>query len=251
MRWSTVKNLMLGLLISMNIFMIGASVLKRVNSERIPPLVAAAAVDALNNNGIDCDPSLLPDRYLTVRTFSGEFPTAIKLSRMFFGEELAFQTEGRTLIARQNGAELRAEDTRFTFTGPGEPVNADEKALRRAMKNLGLDMSRAEYAGNGEFVFVWDGKPVFGMYLHASLSEDGSAAFVEASWPDVSFADRRRAGISIIDHIPEMLELFPGGGRIEALEAGYTPVRDDNTETYSFEPAWRVTMDDGRSEIIS
>ncbi len=251
MRWSTVKNLMLGLLIAMNIFMTGASVLKRVESERIPPLVAAAAADALNNNGIKCAPGLLPDRYLTVRTFSGGFPTAIELSRMFFGEELAFQTEGRTLIARHDGAELRVEDTRFSYTGGGEPVKADEKALRRAMEELGLDMSRAGYDGNGEFALICDGRPVFGMYLRAAIDGDGNVVSVEASWPGVDFADRRRSGISIIDHIPEMLELFPDGATVKNLEAGYTLVRNENTETYSFEPAWRVTVDGGRTEIIS
>lgn len=250
MKWSIVKNLMLGLLIVMNMFMIGSMLLQRFNNEKIPPLVSAAAVDALSNNGIECDPGLLPDSYLTVRTFSGSFPTATELSRMFFGEELAFQTEERTLIARKGEAELRVERESFSYNGGGLPVQAGEKALRKALKELELDMSRARYIGNGEFSCVYDGRPVFGMYLRASLDADGNIAGIEARWPSVGYASGRQTGISIIDRIPEVISRFPRGGTIVELEAGYSAVHNESTGVYSFEPSWRMTMKDGTSEIF-
>ncbi len=251
MRWSLVKNLLLGLLLVMNLYMLGVSFAKRLSSEKIPPLVAASAVEALENSGISCDPGLFPDRYLTVRTFNVSFPTPMELSRMFFGEQLAFQTEERTLIARQDGAELRVEDEGFSYSSGEAASSANEKQLRRALKELGLDMSRARYARDGSFACYFDGRPVFGMYIRASLDADGQLARVEARWPLKGYTGDRRSGVSIIDFIPDILSRFPEGGTVTGLEAGYLAVRNENTDIYSFVPAWRITMEDGKTEVFS
>ena len=251
MKWSVVKNLMLGLLIVMNIFMIGSMLLQRFNSEKIPPLVAAAAIDALDGRGIRCDSGLIPDSYLTVRTFNGRFFTATELSRMFFGEELAFQAEDRTLIARHGSAELRVEDECFWYDSGLPAVGCDENKLRRALKKLGLDMSHAVFGGGEwQFDYSYDNRPVFGMYIRAFLTEDGQIAKVEARWPTAISSSARRTGISIIGCIPEVISRFPSGGTVSGLEAGYSAVINETTGACSFAPAWRMTMEDGTSEIF-
>lgn len=250
MKWSSVKNLILGLLIVMNLYMLGVTVAKRLSSEQIPPLVQTAAVDAMTNNGIGIDSSLMPERYLTVRTFNGSFPTAMELSRMFFGEQLAFQTEERTLIARKDGAELRVDDESFSYSGGENAVPSTEKEFIKALKALGLEMDRACYMGNGEFALYYDSRPVFGAYIRAALDSDGNPVSVEARWPRIGHATGRMTGVSIIDRIPELIELFPEGGTVTGLEIGYSAHRNENTGAFSFEPAWRVTMEDGRTEMI-
>ena len=250
MKWSVVKNLMLGLLMVMNVFMIGSMLLQRFNDEKIPPLVTAAAIDALDNNGIRCDTALMPDNYLTVRTFSGRFYNAMELSRMFFGEELAFQTEDRTLIARQGAAELRVEDEHFTYNSGAAAAASGERELRLALKAFGLDMSRAAYNGGGEFACVYDGRPVFGMYLRAAVDADGRLVSLDARWPSIGHALGRQTGISIIGCIPEVISRFPEGGTVSGLKAGYSPVINETTGTCSFVPAWQITMKNGRNEIF-
>lgn len=251
MKWSTVKNMMLVLLIVMNVFMIGSMLAKRLNSEKIPPLVNTAAVQALQNSGIDCDKELLPKNYLTVRTFTGSFPTAMELSRMFYGEQLAFQTEGRTLIARQDGSELRVEDEYFSYNSGLTAVDCEEKELRQALSQLGLDMSHAVFGGGErQFDYIYDNRPVFGMYIRAFLTEDGQIAKLEAVWPKINSSAARRSGISIISCIPDLLDRFPDGGTVTGLEAGYSPVKNENTDVYSFEPSWRISMKNGDSEIF-
>lgn len=251
MKWSNIKNMMLALLIVMNVFILGSILAKRLSGERIPPLVNTAAVQAMENSDIVCDRKLLPENYLTMRTFTGSFPSAVELSRMFFGEQLAFQTEERTLIARQGEAELRVEDERFWYSSGLTPVKAGENELRRALKELGLDMSRAVYSREeGQFNLKYDDRTVFGMYIRASLTEDGQIAQLEASWPVINSSVTRRTGISIIGCIPALLERFPEGGTVAGLEAGYSAVVNENTDLYSFEPAWRITMNNGDSEVF-
>ena len=251
MKWSTVKNMMLVLLIVMNVFILGSAVAKRLSSERIPPLVNTAAIQALENSDIIYERDLLPEKYLTMRTFTGRFPTAMELSRMFFGEQLAFQTEERTLIARQDGAELRVEDEYFSYSSGLKAVDSEEKELRKALSQLGLDMSHAVFGGGEwQFNYMYGNRPVFGMYIRASLTEDGQIAQLEASWPTAVSPSARRTGISIIGCIPDILERFTDGGAVTGLEAGYSSVRNENTDFYSFEPSWRITMENGDSEIF-
>ena len=251
MKWPIVKNMMLVLLIVMNVFILGSVLAKRLSSERIPPLVNTAAIQALENSGIVCERSLLPEKYLTMRTFTGRFPTAMELSRMFFGKQLAFQTEERTLIARQGDAELRVEDEYFCYDSGLPAVDCDEDELRRALKKLGLDMSHAVFGGGEwQFDYMYDNRPVFGMYIRAFLTEDGQIAKVEARWPTAISSSARRTGISIIGCIPDILERFPDGDTVIGLEPGYSAVRNENTDVYSFEPSWRITMEKGDSEIF-
>ncbi len=250
MKWSSVKTIMLTLLLVMNVFVLGTLIVKRATGEKIPPVVRSAAVEALGGSGIVCGEELLPENYLTMQTFGGGFPTAAELSRMFFGREVAFQTEDRTLTAREGGAELKVEEESFSYKASGSAASSSEKELREALGGLGLDMSRAVYRGGGEFAMYYDGRPVFGMYLRAALDGEGRPVSVEARWPSAESSGQRRTGLSIISCIPDMLERFPQGGRVTGLEAGYTPVRSEDTGAYSFEPAWRITMEDGESEVF-
>ncbi len=251
MKWSSVKTMLLALLIVMNGFVLGVLAVKRADSEKIPPVVRSAALEALENNGIICGEGLLPEKYLTMRSFSGSYPTATELSRMFFGEQLAFHTENRTLIARNGGAELRIEGERFSYKATGEAVPADEKALRKVLRGLGFDLGRARYmAERGEFRLYYENRPVFGAYIKASLDRGGNLVSVEAMWPVVDFSERRLTGISIIGCIPEMLDKFPPGTTLTGIEAGYRPVKDEDTGVYTFEPAWRITAEGGLEEIF-
>lgn len=250
MKWTSVKTMILVLLMVMNLFVLGELMAQRMESEKIPPVVRTAALEALSGSGIVCDEGLLPEKYLTVRSFSGSFPTAAELSRMFFGRQLAFQTEDMTLIAREGGAELRVEGESFVYSRAGKAAEPDEKKLRRSLKALGLDMEQAEYLGDGEFGFYYEKRPVFGMYIRASVDGEGSPVRVEARWPSLEAAGERRTGIGIISCIPDVIERFPEGGTVVGLTAGCAQVRDADTGALTFEPAWRIVIAGGDEEVF-
>ena len=50
MKWSSVKTILLSMLIVMNIFVISALMVRRLSSEHIPPVAISAAVDALESS---------------------------------------------------------------------------------------------------------------------------------------------------------------------------------------------------------
>ncbi len=248
MKWSSVKNLILGLLIVMNLFMLTVTIIKQLNSEKIPTLARAGAIEAMKNSGISCPDDLMPDKYMSIRGLKAQWFTASELSPMFFGEQLAFQTQERSLIASRGGAVLRVEDNGFSYDSGREGIKADEKQLRRMLKGLGFDMSLAQYEGNGRFGCVYGGRQVFGMYITAELSEDASAARIEARWPKVFSFGRRESGISIIECIPSIIAAFPQGGRVKSVELGYELVGGDAEP--SFCPAWKVAMENGEEKIF-
>ncbi len=251
MKWSTVKNMLLGLLIVMNVFMVVITVVKRYNSEKIPPLARAAAVEALAGSGIECNEELIPDRYLSMKRYKAEFFTAAELSRMFFGEQLAFQTDGRTLIAQKDGAELRVEDNRFYYSSGSPAKEAENSDIKKALKAVGLDMGPAVDGGRGEFGCRAGGRTVFGMYIRASLDKDGGIAEIEAYWPKLRPYGGKETDISPIDCLPEIMSFFPDGGRVVSLEAGYRLINRENTGSSVMEPAWKIEMDDGASAVIT
>lgn len=249
MKWSSIKNLMLGFLVVMNIFVISAAAVRRYKSEKIPPLVLAASAEAMENSGVSCDESLLPDKYLSMERIKGEFFSAAELSKMFFSEQLAFQTDERTLIANKDGAQLLVEELGFAYYSEAKTVESSEKELRSALKKMGFDMRYAQYGGEGEFYCSYKGKTVFDMYIRASLGEDGSLARVEACWPKLTSAGSFQTGLSIIGSITAIGEAF-SGGEIKEIEAGYSLVQNDSSSSAVFRCAWRVTLKDGRSKIF-
>lgn len=250
MKWTSIKNILLGILIVMNVFLIGTLTYKRINGEKIPPVVLTAAVEVLENGGISCDRVLLPDKYISAEKFSAGFFSPAALSRMFFGSQQAFQTDGRALIARKDGAELIVEDELFIYRSGTESVNSTEEQLRSALKALGLNMKNGAYSPeHGIFCCYSGSSPLFGMYIRASLDSNGDICFIEARWPQFYSPSTPEGGITVISHLPQIGEIF-GKGTVQRIRFGYSLSRDASTGRYEFVPAWRVTLTDGRSHVF-
>ena len=251
MKWSSVKNILLGMLIVMNVFVICAALVQRLSTENIPPVVISAATDTLERGGISCDGSLLPDKYITAQLPGVSFFTPTELSRMFFGSQLAFQTNGTALIARRGDAELTVDGETFTYKSGKAGTEANEKLLRRALHRLGFSLKGAQYSEKYNiFCCYYDGHPLFGMYIRAELDSDGEISSIEACWPELSPAGSVETGVNIISHLPDISEAFPGGGTVSRVRLGYSLSRRRGTDVYELQPAWRVTLEDGRSRIF-
>lgn len=251
MKWSSVKNIILGMLIVMNVFVICAVLVQRLSTENIPPVVISAATETLERGGIICDGSLLPDKYITAQLPGVSFFTPTELSRMFFGSQLAFQTNGTALIAHSGDAELIVDGETFTYKSGKDSAEADEKQLRRALRQLGFSLRGAQYSEKYNlFCCYYDGNPLFGMYIRAELDSDGEISSIEACWPELSPSGNLETGVNIISHLPDISDAFPGGGTVSRVRFGYSLSRHRGTEVYELQPAWRVTLEDGRSRIF-
>lgn len=251
MKWPSVKNILLGMLIVMNLFVLGELVYKRFTSEKIPPVILAAAADALENSGISCDSAILPDKYVSAGELSASFFTPDELSRMFFGSQLAFQTDGRALIAHSGSAELTVEDASFVYKTGAEPAEADEAQLRSALEALGINMKHSRYSAKyNVFCYYIDNAPLFGAYIRAEADSSGRLCTVEACWPKSCRSVSGKTGVTVINHLPYFGEVFEGGGTVERIRFGYALSRDYSTGRYKLSPAWKVTMRDGRRHVF-
>lgn len=251
MKWSSVKNILLGMLIVMNAFVICSLLIRRMNTENIPPVVLSAAVDTFGREGISCDEALLTARYITAEKPTVRFYTPTELSKMFFASQRPFQSDGTALVTRSGSAELTVDGETFAYKSGGQSVPATEKELRRALKKLGLDMAGAKYSSEQNlFCRYQGGHPLFGIYIRAELDGDGSITAVEARWPRISPSGDRETGINIISLLPDIGEAFPGGGTVKRVRFGYSLARRGGTDVYELQPAWRVTLEDGRSRIF-
>ncbi len=251
MKWSSVKTILLGMLIVMNIFVISALMVRRLSSERIPPVAISAAVDALENSGFSCDAALLPDKYITADIPSVSFYSPVELSRMFFGSQLAFQTSGSALIARSDGAELTVDGEAFVYKTEAEPVEASEERLRKKLRELGISLRGAAYSPEQEiFCCYYGGYPLLEMYLRAKLDAEGEICSIEARWPKLSASGAASSGINIFSHLPRFSEVFKHGGTVKRIRFGYALSKRGGTDIYELRPAWRVVLEDGRSHVF-
>ncbi len=252
MKWSSVKNILLGMLIAINLFLISTLTYKQIKTENIPPEVISAAVEVLENSGITCDEALLPQKYMTAKSLSVSFNSPAELSHMFFGSQLAFQTDGRRLIARSGEAELIIEDEAFSYSAGTVPSKATEKQLRRALKALGLNMKNGVYSEKYNiFCCYWDGIPLFGMYVRAELDADGELCSVEARWPEIYSDGGSASGLTVMSCLPYFGKAFGGSGAVERIRFGYSLSKNAAADIYTLSPAWKVTMTDGRRLVFA
>lgn len=251
MNWSKVKNILLGMLIAMNVFLGGELIYKRISTETIPPVVWSAATLALENSGITCDSSLIPKKYLTAPGLNAKFLSPMELSKIFFGSQLAFQTDGSTLTAVGDGASLTVDGESFSYSTGKKETEASEKELRRALEKAGIEMRGGKYSSEyGIFLLYYDKRPLFGMYIRAALDENGNLCRAEGRWPEITSVSAAETGLSVISRFPALGNELTGGGEIESIRFGYDITKDVVSENYVFVPAWQVKMTDGRKAVL-
>lgn len=251
MNWYKVKNILLFILITMNIFVISALTVKRITTENIPPVVSAAGMLALNNSGITCDSSLIPDKYLSAPRLEAAFPSPMGLSLRFFGSQLAFQSDNEGLTAQNEKGILVVKDEFFSYKTENGACEFGEKRLRRALEDAGFNMSKGLYSEKyNTFVFYYDNRPLFDMYIYAALDKNGELCVAEGKWPDRVRPLGSETGLSVISHLPEAGNEFGAGGTIESIRFGYSLLKESDSGGSTFIPAWKVKMKDGRSKVF-
>lgn len=250
MNWSQIKNILLGMLIVMNIFVISARIFTRLTTENIPTVVCAAAEMVLQNNDLECPKELLPEKYVSAPQLTVSFPSAAELSERFFAVQTAFSPDSDAITATWDGKVLRVKDIFFSYNSGKSPAKASEKELRRALKKIGFELKNAKYSEkHNMFIPYYKSAPLMDMYITAQLDENGEICTVSGVWPKINSVSSPRSALSIIDHLPGVIKRFQKG-KIEDIRFGYKLSDDTVSGTYTFVPAWRVDMTDGRSGVF-
>lgn len=249
MKWSTIKNIMVGFLIFMNLFMLAIIIATTIKKTYIPQNVVDSTVSVIRKSGFEISEDIFPDKYYSRPTYNAQFYSASDLSELFFEKQIPFRTVGESLLGTNDDAVLTVNDNYFSFdTGKEEKENVSSKELKLALEKTGFDMSGAVYDEKTQhFYKMYNSANLFNMYLEAKLDNDGEICFVKAQWPK-TLTEGERVTVSFIQSSAKLKELFPSGGTIENIELGYSlyALGGDN---YLFSPAWRVNVD-GEPKIV-
>ena len=244
MKWTNIKNIILGFLVGINILMIAYTGISTWRQNSISPSVVKASVKVLENEGFECPEDIFPSSYYDLPTLDATFYSASDLSELFFKKQLAFRTVGNTLVAKQDEETLTVSSNHFLYENENTPdEGASSGKIRRALKNLGIDMSGAVYnEKDGYFYKMYKKTNLFNMYIEAKLDKNGNICMVNAQWPKKTTPEES-IKMSFIEHIMTLKTVFPSGGKIKNIELGYS-LRLSGGENYVFDPAWRVNVND-------
>jgi hypothetical protein len=240
MKWSNIKNIMVGFLILMNLFMLVIIAVTTMQQSYIPERVINAAIKVIRQSGFEISDDIFPKTYYTLPSYRAQFYSASDLSDLFFGKQVAFRTEEKSLVAVEGNAVLTVNDNYFSYdSGYAAAENLSPKKLKRALEKLGIDMKGSVYDNKaGYFYRMYNGTNLFNMSLEAKTDSDGEICYVKAHWPKELEAGERKK-ISFIESAAKLKDTFPDGGKIQSIELGYS-LNSLGGEKYIFTPAWRV-----------
>ena len=243
MKWSSIKNIMIGFLIFMNLAMLTIIILVTLNKAYIPKDVVNSSLSVMRKSGFEISEDIFPEKYYTWPSYTAQFYSASDLSDLFFKTQVPFRTEADTLVGTQGIAVLTVGDNYFSYdSGYRAKENVSVKALRRALEKTGFDMTDTGYdEKNGRFYKMHNDANLFDMTLEAKLDDNGDVCFVKAHWPKKLIKGERKT-ISFIDSIPKLKDAFPNGGTVKKIELGYS-LHALGGDNFLFSPSWRVKVD--------
>ena len=213
------------------------------SSQLLPKKVLDASVSFLNKSGFKFDNESFPDTYYTLPSYNAHFYSASELSDLFFGKQVAFRTEGNSLVATQDNAVLTVNDNNFIYSSGCDSAKAESSKIKRVLGKMGIDMKGAVYDEKTScFYRMYNNTNLFNMSLEARLDNDGEICYLKALWPKTLTAGEPEK-LSFIESTMKLKELFPEGGIITKIELGYS-LHQIGGGKFLFTPAWRVMVND-------
>ncbi len=244
MKWSKIKSMMVYFLVVMNLFMLTIIAVTARHQSSIPKKVIDATVSVLKESGFKIEKDIIPAKYYTLPSYNAQFYSASDLSELFFGKQVAFRTEGNSLVATVGRAVLTVNDNYFSYkSGYDAKETSSASTLKKQLKKLGIDMKGAVYDKKANcFYRMYNNTNLFNMSLEAKLDDDEEICYVKAQWPkELTATERKRT--SFIESAMLLKEIFPDGGNVKNIELGYS-LRPLGGKKFLFSPAWRVRVDD-------
>ena len=242
MKWNNIKNIMIGFLIFMNVFLLVIITATTIQKSYIPQEVTASAISVIEKAGFELNHDIFPEKYHSLPTYRAQFYSASDLSELFFKRQIAFRTDEESLVGNEGIAELIVNDNYFSYDSGYSPSdNFTPKMLKKALSKIGFDMSGAVYdAANGCFYKMYEDLNLFNMSIEAKLDSDGNICYVKAHWPKTLIKGERN-NISFIESSAKLKKYFPQGGTIDSIELGYA-LHSSGGNKFLFKPTWRVSV---------
>jgi len=243
LKWTKIKNIILGFLLIMNIFMLLIIAITSGQKMTVPKEVINSSVSFLKNSGFTIDEKQIPGKYYTLHSYNATFYSASDLSELFFKKQVPFRTTGNSLVAVYENAVLTVKDNNFIYENNSEEAASNPTEIKKALEKTGIDMSGAVYDNNDNYFYcMYDDANLFNMSIRAKLDKSGNLCYVSAYWPkELNSGEKHR--ISFVESIMKIKEEFPNGGTIKAIELGYS-LSSIGGEKFIFEPTWRIMVDD-------
>ncbi len=242
MNWSKIKTIMIFLLVAMNIFIAAFILFTTFKESSVPQEVISSTKGVLEKNGFTVNINTIPNTSYNLPVLNASFYSASDLSDMFFGKQLAFSTVKNSLVAIDNGAKLTVMGNHFIFeTQNSADKSHSYKKIKKALEKSGIDMEGAVY-DEKELCFykMYKGTNLFNIYIIAELDKEGQLCYVSSLWPG-KLTEYDTKTLSFTTSVTKLPQLFPEGGTIDIIEAGYA-LKPLGSNKYRFTPAWRVRV---------
>ena len=240
MNWAKIKSIMIIFLIIINIFLVIVLGITTYRENNIPDEVTKAAAELLEKSGFPCDESIIPDMYVRTSNITAEFLSANELGEIFFGKEMAFKTDGNSLVAEEGSAKLIVEDNFFVYETGRSKSETSGRKLAALLTKKGIGMKNAVYDKKNEcFYMMYKNCNLFNMYIIAEADSNGELSYVRAQWPKI-YPSPIKKRISFMESLSKVPEKFSEKGEIKRIEFGYA-MKAVPGGVYVFRPSWRVT----------
>lgn len=248
MNWSKIKNIMIGILLLINVFLLTDIALTRFMSTALPEGTGENFKSVLNRDGITIDEELIPHYYETRYNITAEFYNIDELTDIFIGESVRYVSDGQSVIAALDDKRLALSGNRFEYTTLREGVEKNGRDIIKALKSMGLMCSGAVYdPEDGVVKVVVDSVEVEGIYLDVTLAKDGTIAYAEGMWPKITVGGSSEK-VSIIAATVAITDVLTNGAHIDRIDKIYAFESVDRVPTVK--SAWRVYAN-GRSYVVS
>ncbi|MDO4562687.1 MAG: hypothetical protein Q4C12_02505 [Clostridia bacterium] len=244
MNWRSVKSIMIGLLVAVNVFLLANIFTLNFEHTRVDERVLQSAVQVLADKGIECSMDIIPKYYAAADILSVDFFTISELSQMFFENPVSYGSDGKNVVISENGTTLTIDGNSFSYTNGSQlRINFGEAELRKALAAKGFDMEDAVYdAMQDTFYRYHDRRKCEGLYIRAAFDERGDLCAVSGVWPNVEVLRENEDVEHIAQKIPQIEAAMGQGGKITGISLCYKLQQDASDVTLV--PAWRIETEE-------
>ncbi len=236
MNWSNIKNIMIGLLIVINVFLIGDMAVTKYKENALPEGIAESVERIFAKNGITVEEGLLPSFYEERKSLDISFYSIDTLAQMLLGGKVEYTSDGENIIAEKDGRILSVNGHSFSYKTPLTAVESGDRRIIKALSDAGLSNPGMK-CENGSVGVEIDGFEIEGLYLDAALDSNGNIAFLSGVWGKLSIGEETEKA-TFVSAAPNVCKAIPSGSRIKNITGVY--VIEGSGQNYTVKPAWKV-----------
>ncbi|MGM9551062.1 MAG: hypothetical protein ACI3XA_02290 [Clostridia bacterium] len=242
MNKSIFKNAIIGLLLTVNIFLFVNLVHIRATTGNVDQTARESFVKILKGNNIQIEENLVPKKYEERKKVYVEFYDINKLKQIFVSSGAEYVSDGQSVSAAMDDKIITVRGKTFEYSTLHEKVEKDGKKIIKALKKKGIYSSGAFFDKTDGLVKVKiDDCLIESVYLDVSLDKNGEIAYAKGVWPKVTVGDEAEY-TSLVQAVGDILDEIPSGSVIESVKKVYRVNKEDSGSYLT--SAWRLYCGD-------